>query len=99
MPSYAMIIMIGSLERMYLEDNLWYDVSLWAEKKYIEQSKTTFANFHHILNIAKELCGPLYKRNIGKISSNAHISKKIDFTPQYVYVILNVLVLINIIIM
>ncbi|XP_011061645.1 PREDICTED: leukotriene A-4 hydrolase-like [Acromyrmex echinatior] len=58
MPSYAMIIMVGSLETIHLD--LQHNVSLWAEKKYIEQSKSCFANFHHILTIAKELCGPIY---------------------------------------
>ena len=80
MPSYAMIIMVGSLETIHLD--LQHNVSLWAEKKYIEQSKSCFANFHHILTIAKELCGPIYINDKGKISSNTHITKKInvDFT-------------------
>ncbi|KAG5324424.1 LKHA4 hydrolase, partial [Acromyrmex heyeri] len=58
MPAYAMIIVVGSLEIVELHHN----VNLWAEKKYIEQSKTYFAKFHHIFTIAKELCGPLYKQ-------------------------------------
>ncbi|EGI61096.1 Leukotriene A-4 hydrolase [Acromyrmex echinatior] len=62
MPAYAMIIVVGSLETIHLD--LQHNVSLWAEKKYIEQSKSCFANFHHILTIAKELCGPLYRRKL-----------------------------------
>ncbi|KYN35576.1 Leukotriene A-4 hydrolase, partial [Trachymyrmex septentrionalis] len=59
-PSYAMIIMVGSLERILIYINLKRTVNLWIEKKYIEQSTTAFINFRHIFNIAKEYCGPLY---------------------------------------
>ena len=79
-----MIIIVGSLESIYLDLN--HNVSLWAEKKYIEQSKTSFANFHYILTIAKDLCGSLYRgRSVGKVSTIAHIPKKIDveFTTMY----------------
>ncbi|KAG5305557.1 LKHA4 hydrolase, partial [Acromyrmex insinuator] len=66
MPSYAMIIMVGSLEHLDLQHN----VSLWAEKKYIEQSKSCFANFHHILTIAKELCDDVREYNICVLPPN-----------------------------
>ncbi|KAG5348034.1 LKHA4 hydrolase, partial [Acromyrmex charruanus] len=68
MPSYAMIIMVGSLETIHLD--LQHNVSLWAEKKYIEQSKSCFANFHHILTIAKELCDDVREYNICVLPSN-----------------------------
>jgi len=41
-----MIIMIDSLAKLDLQDN----IALWAEKKYIEQSETAFANINGMLS-------------------------------------------------
>ena len=54
MPSYAMIIMVGSLESTHLD--LKHNVSLWAEKKYIEQSKTNFSQISIIFLILPKNC-------------------------------------------
>ncbi|KYQ56564.1 Leukotriene A-4 hydrolase, partial [Trachymyrmex zeteki] len=59
MPSYAMIIIVGSLKDIQYasEDN----VTLWAENKFIEQSKIMVSNIIKMLTIAKALCGSRQK--------------------------------------
>ncbi|KYN28312.1 hypothetical protein ALC57_02373, partial [Trachymyrmex cornetzi] len=67
------------------------NVCLWAEEKYIEKSKTSFANFNHVFNIAKDLCGPLYEvvfeRNLTHIyllTHNAYISHRLLLLRLYI---------------
>ncbi|KYN28310.1 Dipeptidase 1 [Trachymyrmex cornetzi] len=59
-PSYAMVIMVGSLEKKKI---LQSNVTVWAEKKYIEKSITAMANIDKILLNTKILCGPLQVDN------------------------------------
>lgn len=53
MPSYAIIIVVGLLERVKLSSGR----TLWAEKTFIQQSTKVFAecaDFKHILQFAEE---------------------------------------------
>jgi len=64
------------------------------KKNILSKVKQIFRKFPSYLNIAKELCGPLYKGDKGKISSNALVPKKINVVLRMcVYVIFNVMVL------
>ena len=72
MPSYAVVIMVGSLERIkFPQDN----VTLWTEEQYINLSKTFFTKFIHVFKIAKNLCDPLHTDDKNKTSTNSHIVK------------------------
>jgi len=58
-----MFIVVGSLKMTEIDST---SIRLWAENKYIEESKSVFREIGCMLQIAKELCGNHFN---GKISN------------------------------